>query len=153
MSNMRYKVIPTKAKQNNTCQVTWWTLRVQSEVKKIWDYKNFFLIFCFFINELENTTCHAGLLLTPTEGLAGFFLPFWQKKRELIMLFWHIFGDFWCLVVTLVTFSSNFSNIERNPKKKQKKILKGRRKKDKFLKSKKMKQIQKKILIKKNPTI
>ena len=35
----------------------------------------------------------------------------------LIMLFWHIFGNLWCPVVTLVTFSSNISNFERNPKK------------------------------------
>ena len=36
------------------------------------------------------------------------------KKRELIMLFWPIFGNFWCRVVTLVTFSSNISNLKRN---------------------------------------
>ena len=33
------------------------------------------------------------------------------------MLFWHIFGILWCPVVSLVTFSSNLSNFERNPKK------------------------------------
>ena len=31
-------------------------------------------------------------------------------KKELFMLFWPIFGDFWCPVVTVVTFSSNLSN-------------------------------------------
>ena len=38
---------------------------------------------------------------------------FGQKKS----LFWPIFANFWCPVVTLVTFSSNLSNFERNPKK------------------------------------
>ena len=33
------------------------------------------------------------------------------------MLFWPIFGNFWCPGVTLVTFSSNVSNFERNPEK------------------------------------
>ena len=32
------------------------------------------------------------------------------------MLFWPIFGNFWCPVVTLVTFSSNLRNFERNSK-------------------------------------
>ena len=43
-----------------------------------------------------------------------FFLPFGQQK-ELIMLFLPIFGNFLCPVVTLVTFSSNISNFQRNP--------------------------------------
>ena len=30
------------------------------------------------------------------------------------------FGNFWCPVVTLVTFSSNIGNFERNPKKTKK---------------------------------
>jgi hypothetical protein len=42
------------------------------------------------------------------------------KEKELIMLFWPIFGDFWCPVITLVTFSSNLSNFKKNPKTKQK---------------------------------
>ena len=33
------------------------------------------------------------------------------------MLFWPIFGDFWCPVETVVTFSSNLSSFERNQKK------------------------------------
>ena len=37
------------------------------------------------------------------------------------MLFWPIFDNFWCSVVTLVTFSSNLSNFERKPKKLEKK--------------------------------
>ena len=32
------------------------------------------------------------------------------------MLFWPIFENFWCPVVTLVTFSSNLRNFEWNPK-------------------------------------
>ena len=30
-----------------------------------------------------------------------------RAKKELIILFWPIFGNFWCPVVTVVTFSSN----------------------------------------------
>ena len=42
-------------------------------------------------------------------------------KKELIILFWPIFGIFWSPVITLVTFSSNISN---NNKKKSKKFQK-----------------------------
>ena len=35
-------------------------------------------------------------------------------KNKLIMLLRFIFGNYWCPVVTLVTFSSNLSNFERN---------------------------------------
>ena len=52
------------------------------------------------------------------------------------MLFWPIFGNLWCSVVTLVTFSSNLSNCERNTKK-----------------PKKIKKIQKNWKISKNPKI
>ena len=54
---------------------------------------------------LEDTARYAGLLLAPAEGFG-----LW-----LIMLFWPIFGNFWCPVVTLVTFSSNLSTFKRNP--------------------------------------
>ena len=58
----------------------------------------------------------AGLLLAPARGFGqGIFCPL-DKKRELIMLFWPMFGNFWRSVVTLVTFSSNLSNFEWNPK-------------------------------------
>ena len=66
------------------------------------------------------------------------------------MLFWPIFGDFWFPVVTLVTFSSNISNFERNPKKPEKNPKKIKKKSKKFKKSKtqkkskKSKKIQKK---------
>ena len=64
------------------------------------------------------------------------------------MLFWPIFGDFWCPVVTVVTFSSTLSNFERNQKKKNpkknpqksKKLKKSKNPK----KSKKSKKIPKK---------
>ena len=46
-----------------------------------------------------------------------------RAKKGLVMLFWLIFGNLWCPVVPLITFSSNLSNSERNPKK-QKKIQK-----------------------------
>ena len=42
------------------------------------------------------------------------------SKKDLIMRFWLIFGNFWCPVVTLVMISSNLHNFERNPKKPQK---------------------------------
>ena len=52
------------------------------------------------------------------------WLEFWstkyRAKKELIMLFWPIFGDFWCPVVTVVIFSSNLSKFERNPTKPKK---------------------------------
>ena len=58
---------------------------------------------------------------------AGGFLQILEDTaRYAGLLFWPIFGIFWCPVVTLVTFSSNLSNFERNPKKpkekKEKKI-------------------------------
>ena len=59
---------------------------------------------------------YTGLLLAPSERFGlGFFLPFRQKKG-LIMLFWPIFGNCRCPIITLVTFNSNLSNYERNPK-------------------------------------
>ena len=71
-----------------------------------------------------------GPLRGPTSSSCGGLRPlaqaFFRAKKELIMLFWPIFGIFWCPVVTLVTFSSNHSNIERNrkkPKKSKKKII------------------------------
>ena len=58
---------------------------------------------------------YAGLLLAPAEDFGrGFFCPLGKKK--LMMLFWPIFGNFWCPVVALVTFSCNRSNFERIPK-------------------------------------
>ena len=63
-----------------------------------------------------------GPLRGPTSSSCGglrpsaeAFFALWAKK-EIIMLFWPSFGHFWCPVVTLVTFSSNLSNFERNPK-------------------------------------
>ena len=37
--------------------------------------------------------------------------------KSFFMQFWNILGHFWCPVVSLVTFSSNLSNFENNPKK------------------------------------
>ena len=51
------------------------------------------------------------------------------------MLFWPIFGNFWCPVVNLVTFSSNISNFESQKTKKN------------------TKKIQKNLKISKNPKI
>ena len=47
-----------------------------------------------------------------------------REKTDLVMLFWTILGHFWYPVVTLVTFSSNLGNFEKNSKKPTKKIYK-----------------------------
>ena len=64
---------------------------------------------------------YAGLLLAPAEGFGrGIFCPS-GKKRAFYALMAH-FWQFWCPVVTVLTFTSNF---ERNQQKKiQKKKLK-----------------------------
>ena len=72
--------------------------------------------------ELEDMPRYAGQLLAPAEGF-GLWPRFFEpsgKKRALIMLFWPIFDNFWGPLVTLVTFSSNISNFERNSKKPKK---------------------------------
>ena len=67
-----------------------------------------------------------GPLRGPTSSSSGGHQPLADAffallaKKELIMLFWPIFGNFWCPVVTLVTFSSNLGNFESNPKKPKK---------------------------------
>ena len=61
-----------------------------------------------------------GTIVWLNKGLMVYFdlyAPNWEGKKELIMLFWLIFGNFWCPLVTWITFSSNLSNFERNPKK------------------------------------
>ena len=66
------------------------------------------------------------------------------------MLFWPIFGIFWCPVVTLVTFSSNLSNFARIPKKPKK--SKKKKTIQKFQKVQKFKNVQNiKKIFKKNP--
>ena len=68
------------------------------------------------LNILEDTARYAGQLLAPAKGFGlqlRLFLTFEQKK-ELIMLFWPILGQFWCLILTLVIFSSNLSNLKKN---------------------------------------
>jgi hypothetical protein len=47
-----------------------------------------------------------------------------RAKKELFIMFWPIFGNLWCPVVTVVTFSSNLRNLEINQKKKTKKSQK-----------------------------
>jgi hypothetical protein len=100
-----------------------------------------------------------GLLLAPAERL-------WAKKK-LLCCFSPFLNQFWCPVVTLVIFSSNLCNLEKNPlkpkeinfpptkkskkkKKKKKKIKKNpqkkkKKKKKKQKKSKKLKKKSKKI--------
>ena len=69
---------------------------------------------CVILNyqTLEDMARYAGLLLAPAEGFG--------LRPRLFMLFWPIFGNFWCSVVTVVTLSSNFSNFERNQEKNEK---------------------------------
>ena len=69
--------------------------------------------------QLEDTARYAGLLLAPAEG-------FGRAKKRAYYAVLNNSGNFWRPVVTLVSFSSNRSNFERNPKKKlnQKKIQK-----------------------------
>ena len=67
--------------------------------------------------------------------------------KELIILFWPIFGIFWCPVVTLVTFSSNLGNLKKS--KKNPKISKNFKKLKNLSKIPKIPKIKKKS--KKNP--
>ena len=39
-----------------------------------------------------------------------------KTKIFIYMLFWPIFGHFWCSVVTLITFSSYLNGLKKNPK-------------------------------------
>ena len=70
-----------------------------------------------FTSEIMNTRRY-GPLRGPTSSSCGGLRPSAEAffalraKKELIMLFWPIFGIFWCPVVTLVTLKSeNFENI------------------------------------------
>ena len=58
-------------------------------------------------------------------------------KKELIILFWPIFGFFWSPVITLVTFSSNISNNNNKTTKSKKKKFKNSKKFKKSKNSKK----------------
>ena len=103
-------------------------------------------VLCAALSRLEDTARYAGLLLAPAEGFGrGFFAL--RAKNELFMLFWPILGDFWCPVVTVVTFSSNLSNFERTQKN-------GKIQQENSKNSKKLKKIQKskKIHNPKSPT-
>ena len=56
------------------------------------------------------------MIRVPTSSSCGglwprVFLPFGQKTA-----YYAVLAHFWCPVVTLVVFSSNLSNFERNPK-------------------------------------
>ena len=99
----------------------------------------------WLLTRLIITTRRYGPLRGPTSSFAegfgrGFFCPS-GKQKKLIMLFWPIFGNFWCPVVNLVTFGSNPSNFERNSKK-----PKIKKKNIKISKSPKIKKINKKHL-------
>ena len=93
-----------------------------------------FKIYCNLKMQLEDMNRYAGLLLATAKGFG-----LWPR------LFWPFFGHFYSPVVTLVTFSNNLSNFEKNKKKsksksksnKLKQIWKSDVKKLEFLKSKK----------------
>ena len=57
-----------------------------------------------------------------------------MEKKELFRLLVLILGNFWCSLVTSITFSSNLSNFEKNPKKspKNSKNLKKKLEKSQF---------------------
>ena len=68
--------------------------------------------------KLEGTARYAGFTSSSCGGLwppAEAFLALLAKKGP-FMLFWLTLGNFWCSVVTSVTFSSPLSNFEKNPK-------------------------------------
>ena len=62
-----------------------------------------------------------GPLCGPTSSSCGGLRPrlFFalRAKKELFMLFWPIFRNFWCPVVTMVTFRRNLINFEGKQKK------------------------------------
>ena len=72
------------------------------------------------------STRRYGPLRGPTSSSCGELWPSAEAflalraRKELFMLFCTFFGDFWCSVVTVVTFSSNLNNFERNQKKTKK---------------------------------
>ena len=119
----------------------------------------FFFICCFFgipfkVTEVT-TKSYRGYYWTPKiskNGPKQHNKPFFAQraKKKFIMLFWHIFGNFWCPVVTLITFRRNLSNFERYSKKP---FFSNKSKKNsKHQKIQKSKQSQKiKINQKKNP--
>ena len=82
---------------------------------------NIFIIDCASSEPYENLSISLSYysLLEDTARYAG-------KKNSLLCCFGPFFVcNFWCPVVTLVTFSSNLSNFEMNNKKKiQKKVKK-----------------------------
>ena len=99
---------------------------------------------------LEDTARYAGLLLAP--AAKDFFALQAKKKSLLCGIGPFFFCNFWCPVETLVTFSSDHSNFEGNPKKpKNPKIIQKLKKKNKktLKRSKQLKKFKKKIKKKK----
>ena len=87
----------------------------------------------FPLSGFNGSTRRYGPLRGPTSSSSGglktlseAFFALWAKKKELIMLFWPYFGNFWCPVVTVVTFSSNLIIVTL------KEITKNRKYKKKF---------------------
>ena len=81
----------------NPCK--WWTNKRKTGKKKL----TLISSICPMWQTLSTVTFYVSLRRASAFG-RGFFFP--SGKKELIMPFWLIFGNFWCLVVTLVIFSS-----------------------------------------------
>ena len=58
--------------------------------------------------KLEDTARYAGFLVAPAEGFG-----FGRGKKK---AYYAVLANFWCSVVTLVTFSSKLDNFKQNPK-------------------------------------
>ena len=76
-------------------------------------------------NKELNVTRTYGPLRGPTSSSCGGLWPrafcALRGKKGLIMLFWPIFGNFWCPVVTLVTFIVTLVSLKGTAKKTKKK--------------------------------
>ena len=114
-------------------------MKFYNDKSSFWnERKSWEIVYLYFNNKLEDTARYAGLLLAPAEGFSlqpRLFLAFGQKRP--ILLFWPILGNFWCQVVTLVTFCSNLTSFKQ---KKRSKII---QKSSKITISKKIQKIQK----------
>jgi hypothetical protein len=97
---------------------------------------SFYILVDWNLNQpiLEDKARYAGLLQAPAEGFG-----LWVKL-DLNMLFWPFCGLFWFPVVTLVTFSINHSNFQKNNNKKKSKISKNLKNKKNKKKSEKIQQ-------------
>ena len=71
--------------------------------------------YCISVNCIQYSVCTRRY--GPTSSSCGELQLSAEAKKELLCCFGPFFGNFWCSVVTLVTFSNNLRNFERNLKK------------------------------------